>query len=74
MYHTSIGTTPYEVVYGQAPPIQLPYIPYDSCLDAIDCSFLKREEMLRQLKENLQKTIHRMKNRMIREGLRESSK
>lgn len=26
-FHSSIHTTPYEVVYGQAPPIHLPYFP-----------------------------------------------
>lgn len=26
-YHTAIGTTPYEVLYGQPPPIHLPYLP-----------------------------------------------
>ena len=25
-YHTSINTTPFEVLYGQAPPINVPYL------------------------------------------------
>lgn len=60
-YHFAIGTTPYEVVYGQPPPVHLPYVPVDSALEAIDRSFTAREDMLRQLKENLRKVVHRMK-------------
>ena len=26
-FHTSIQTTPFEVLYGQAPPIHMPYLP-----------------------------------------------
>lgn len=60
-YHSAINTTPYEVVYGQPPPLHLPYLPHDSSIDAIDRSFSAREAMLRQLKDNLHKAVNRMK-------------
>lgn len=62
-YLTSTNMTPYEVVYGQVPPIHLPYVPHDSCIDAIDRSITAREEMMRALKENLRKAVHKMKQR-----------
>lgn len=29
-FHSAINTNPYEVVYGQAPPLHLPYLPHES--------------------------------------------
>lgn len=60
-YHLSIQTTPYEVVYGQPPPIHLSYLPRDSRVEAIDRSFTARERMLAVLKVNLQNAFSRMK-------------
>lgn len=60
-FHSTINTTPYEVVYGQAPPLHLPYLPHDSLNDVVDRSFLAREEMLRTLKTNSQKVVNQMK-------------
>lgn len=54
-FHSSINTTPFEVIYGKAPPLYLPYLPQDSCVDAIDRSFTARKEMMRELKTNLQR-------------------
>lgn len=63
-YHSAINTTPYEVVYGQPPPVHLPYVPRDSALEAIDRSFTAREDMLRQLKDNLRRVVHRIKQQV----------
>lgn len=60
-FHSSINTTPFEIMYGQSPPLHLPYLPQDSRVDAIDRSFYAREEMLRTLKLNLQRAVNRMK-------------
>lgn len=60
-FHSSINTMPFEVVYGQAPPLHLSYLPQDSRVDAIDRSFTAREEMMRELKTNLQRAVNRMK-------------
>ncbi|GJV01669.1 retrotransposable element Tf2 [Tanacetum coccineum] len=35
-FHTSINTTPFKVVYGQTPPIHVPYIGGLSKVDAVD--------------------------------------
>lgn len=60
-FHSAINTTPYEVVYGQAPPLHLPYLSHNSHIEAIDRSFTVRENMLRTLKDNLRMAVHKMK-------------
>ncbi|GJW16698.1 ty3-gypsy retrotransposon protein [Tanacetum coccineum] len=57
MYNTSFHTvtkhTPFEIVYGQKPPLHLPYLPGESKVEALDRSLQAREETIQQLKENL---------------------
>ena len=36
--HSSIHMTPFEAVYGQPPPIHLPYLPGESSIAAVDRS------------------------------------
>jgi hypothetical protein len=59
-YHSSIHTTPYEVVYGQPPPIHLPYLPGSSSNDHVDRSLLAREEAIKLLKFHLARAQNRM--------------
>lgn len=49
-FHSSTQLTPYEVVYGQPPPLYLPYFPGDSHIDEVDRSSQRREEMLQLIK------------------------
>nr|GEV02422.1 gypsy/Ty3 retroelement polyprotein [Tanacetum cinerariifolium] len=35
-FHSSINNTPYEVVYGQPPPLHIPYVAKDSNVEAMD--------------------------------------
>ncbi|GJR52082.1 retrotransposon-related protein [Tanacetum coccineum] len=35
-FHTAIQTTPFEVVYGQKPPVHVPYMPSESAVETID--------------------------------------
>ncbi|CAH9108944.1 unnamed protein product [Cuscuta europaea] len=60
-FQTSAGTTPYEIMYTQPPPLHLPYFPRESNVEAVDRSMQRREEMLKRLKENLVKAQSRMK-------------
>nr|KYP76053.1 Retrovirus-related Pol polyprotein from transposon 17.6 [Cajanus cajan] len=46
-YHIAIKATPYEIMYGQPPPIYLPYLPGESKVELVDRSLRKREEMWR---------------------------
>ena len=60
-YHTAIQTTPYEAMYGQPPPLHLPYLLGDSKVEAVDRSLQAREAAINLLKFHLQRAQHRMK-------------
>lgn len=60
-FHSAIQSTPYQVLYGQPPPIHLPYLPGSSSLDAVDRSLTTREQALHLLKHHLAAAQNRMK-------------
>ena len=57
-YHTATKATPYEIMYGQVPPIYLSYLPGES---KVDRSLRKREEMLKIIKFHLKRAQDKMK-------------
>lgn len=59
--HSTTMLTPFEVMCGQAPSLQLPYLPHESAMESIDRSFSARERLLAQLKQHLHTTINHMK-------------
>ena len=60
-FHSAAHTTPYEVVYGQAAPVHLPYLSGDSMVDTVDRSLHAREETIKLLKFHLHRAQNRMK-------------
>ncbi|GKV19875.1 hypothetical protein SLEP1_g30075 [Rubroshorea leprosula] len=42
-FHTTFKATPFEVLYGQAPPFHIPHIPGDSRIAGVDRSLQARE-------------------------------
>ena len=60
--HTSIQTTPFEVLYGQAPPIHMPYLPGESSVEAVDRTMVVREQVISMLKFHLLRAQNRMKS------------
>lgn len=60
-FHSSTKTTPYEVVYGQVPPLHVPYLAGESSIDMVDRTLTARETALRLIKENLAKAQNRMR-------------
>jgi len=60
-WHSSIGITPYEVVYGQPPSLHIPYVSGDSRVEAVDRSLKARAECIEMLKYHLQRAQQRMK-------------
>lgn len=60
-YHTAIHSTPYEIIYGQPPPLHLPYLPGESSSTVVDRSLQKREEVITMLKFHLLRAQNRMK-------------
>ncbi|KAH0730001.1 hypothetical protein KY289_001189 [Solanum tuberosum] len=61
-YHTAIKCTPYEVLYGQKPPIHLPYLACESSSDMVDRSLVAREAIIHLLKFHIQRAQQRMKD------------
>lgn len=61
-FHSATQITSYEVVYNQAPPLHLPYIPRECAIAAVDRSMQRRELMISTLKHHLLRAQVRMKN------------
>ncbi|GJR39964.1 putative mitochondrial protein [Tanacetum coccineum] len=60
-FHTSINTTPFEVVYGQPPTFHVPYVVGTSSVDKVDRTLAAREEAINVLKFHLRRAQDRMK-------------
>ncbi|PKI61860.1 hypothetical protein CRG98_017758 [Punica granatum] len=60
-YHNSTGRTPFEALYGFQPPINMPYLPHDSTVAAVDSYMTDREGMIKTLKYHLKRAQDRMK-------------
>lgn len=54
-FHSSIQTTPFEALYGQPPPIHLPYVARDSGVEEVDRSLITREFKVQLLKYHLKR-------------------
>jgi len=54
-YHTATQKTPFEVLYNQESPVHLPYLPGESSQEDVDRTLQRREEMLKQVRQNLLK-------------------
>ncbi|GJZ60850.1 ty3-gypsy retrotransposon protein [Tanacetum coccineum] len=68
-YHSSIKMTPFQALYGFVPPSIIPYPPGSSKVATIDELLVKRNVLLRQLKENLFAARNRMEMQANREGI-----
>ena len=60
-FHSATELTPYEVVYNQAPPVHLPYIPGETKVVGVDRTLQRREAMIQVLRFHLLRAQHRMK-------------
>ncbi|CAM8886149.1 unnamed protein product [Rhodiola kirilowii] len=58
--HSSTGTTPYEVVYGRPPPALLDHVPGSTTVATLEEQIKQREDLLRELKQNLARAQQRM--------------
>jgi len=59
--HSSTRVTPFEAVYGFAPPTLLSYVPRTSANLAVDTLLQDRTTVLTLLREHLQQAQNRMK-------------
>ncbi|KAA3469278.1 Retrotransposable element Tf2 [Gossypium australe] len=60
-YHSAIQITHYEALYGQDPPLHLPYLPGASLVATVDLILQHREVMRKVLKFHLTRAQDRMK-------------
>lgn len=60
-YHSAIHRTPYEIIYGQPPPVHMPYLPGDSSSSTVDRTLQKREAVIDLMKFHLIRAQNRMK-------------
>nr|GEZ94951.1 retrotransposable element Tf2 [Tanacetum cinerariifolium] len=61
-HYSSINTTPYEMVYGQTPPLPMPYVGGESKVEAVDRTLSAREEEIEVYKFHLRRAQDRMKS------------
>jgi hypothetical protein len=59
--HTATGISPFQVVYGRAPPVLADYIEGSTTLQAVEANEMDRTEVLQQLKKKLLKAQAIMK-------------
>lgn len=59
-YHSTIGMSPFEALYGRVPPSVLTYVPGSSKVAFLDELLTEKHEILKLLKFNLTRARHRM--------------
>ena len=60
-YHSSLHSTPFEILYGYPLSIHLPYFLGMSVVNQVDVQLQARKEMLQLLKHHLEQAQNRMK-------------
>ncbi|XP_050379620.1 uncharacterized protein LOC126796952 [Argentina anserina] len=61
-YHSSLGMTPFEALYGYLPPPIVPYLPGSTSVAQVDQQLQNRDQLLALLKQNLKRAQHRQKH------------
>nr|GEU62195.1 retrotransposable element Tf2 [Tanacetum cinerariifolium] len=61
-HHYAINTTPYEIFYGQCPPVDVPYVGGESKVESVDRSLKAREEDVDICKFHLKRAHDKMKS------------
>lgn len=60
-YHASIKMSPFQALYGRLPPLIPAYSLDSTSVHEVDIALRTRDELLQQLKQNLQASINKMK-------------
>ncbi|CAH9133254.1 unnamed protein product [Cuscuta epithymum] len=60
-YHTSLGDTPFRLVYGRDPPKLISYIPGTARLEGVEQALLSRDQLLAKARERLAQAQQHMK-------------
>ncbi|CAM8975817.1 unnamed protein product [Rhodiola kirilowii] len=62
-FHSATQTTPFQVLYGREPPRLIPYEPHSSSVQQVDQLLIDRDQILKDLKEQLSRAQQVMKTR-----------
>ncbi|GKC55793.1 hypothetical protein Tco_1083391 [Tanacetum coccineum] len=68
LYHTTIKTTHFQVIYGQPPPAHIIDNKGDSLVEVVDRSLADREYVIQLLKFHIKRAHDRMKNLADKSG------
>ena len=60
-FHGGARFTPFRLVYGHDPPTISSYVRRSTDLEAVEAELVSRDEILKQLRQNLTQAQHRMK-------------
>ncbi|GKE46805.1 retrotransposable element Tf2 [Tanacetum coccineum] len=60
-FHSAINTTPFQMVYGQTPPLHIPYVSGDSLVESVDRTMQAREEFLQSHRQVTLRKEHQHK-------------
>ncbi|KAJ0492793.1 putative nucleotidyltransferase, Ribonuclease H [Helianthus annuus] len=60
-FHTALGMTPFQALYGYPPPLFVPYVPKDVRVEAVNATLMDREETIKLLRFSLLRAQNRMK-------------
>jgi hypothetical protein len=60
-FHSSMGKTPFEVVFGRSLPTLLTYILGTARVEVVESALLDRDALLKDVQVNLQSAQNRMK-------------
>ncbi|KAJ1427537.1 Ribonuclease H-like superfamily [Sesbania bispinosa] len=61
-FHSAIGMSPFQALYGRPPPKVLDYVPGSSTIKSVDTSLQKRHEIMNTLTDNLKRNKQRMED------------
>ncbi|GMI95061.1 hypothetical protein HRI_003175400 [Hibiscus trionum] len=68
-YHTSIGTSSFQALYGQEPTIHVPFIVGESVVATVDRGLQQREAVIKMLKFHFNRAQGRMKQQADKRNL-----
>ncbi|GAU19157.1 hypothetical protein TSUD_79800 [Trifolium subterraneum] len=60
-FQTSIGMTPFQALYGRLPPYLTKYVPQENDPPTLQAELIERDNLLQQLKTNLERAQQYMK-------------
>ncbi|GKA19368.1 retrotransposable element Tf2, partial [Tanacetum coccineum] len=63
-FHSSINTTPFEILYGQPPPLHVPYLRGESEVKVVDRTLKAREEAINIFQFHLKRSQNKMKQQV----------